>query len=130
MRRRISLRLPTRPDAPRLRPDGAGDPPGRRRQRDPRALAPGKRGIFNVAGPEPLPLSHGSKILGRPTLPVPYSIADARDNACGRFRLTSFPAPELDHIRYVCMVDDRRARDDLGYMPAHDAEETVRAVED
>jgi UDP-glucose 4-epimerase len=45
-------------------------------------------------------------------------------------RLTSFPAPELDHIRYVCMVDDRRAREKLGFRPKRSVEETVRAVDE
>ncbi len=94
------------------------------------ALSPDARGIFNVAGPEPMPLSHLLRILGRPTLPVPYSLAKPLMNRLWSLHLTSFPTPELDHIRYVCMVDDRRARDVLGYIPAHDAEETVRAVED
>ena len=94
------------------------------------ALAPEARGIFNLAGPEPMPLSHLLRILGRPTLPVPYSLAKPLMNRLWSLHLTSFPTPELDHIRYVCMVDDRRARDVLGYANAHDAEETVRAVED
>jgi UDP-glucose 4-epimerase len=94
------------------------------------ALAPDARGIFNLAGPEPMPLSHLLRILGRPTLPVPYSLAKPLVNRLWSLHLTSFPAPELDHIRYVCMVDDRRAREVLGYAPAHDAEETVRAVDD
>ena len=93
-------------------------------------LSPDARGIFNVAGPEPMPLSHLLRILGRPTLPVPYSFAKPIMNRLWSLHLTSFPAPELDHIRYVCMVDDKRARDVLGYAPSHDAEETVRAVED
>ena len=45
-------------------------------------------------------------------------------------RHSNFPVPELDHIRYVCMVDDGRARADLGYAPSHDIEATVRAVDD
>jgi UDP-glucose 4-epimerase len=45
-----------------------------------------------------------------------------------RYRLTSFPTPELDHIRYVCMVDDTRARDVLRFTPSFDLESTVRAV--
>jgi UDP-glucose 4-epimerase len=94
------------------------------------ALSPSARGIFNIAGPEPLPLSRLLRILGRPTLPVPYSLAKPLVNRLWSLHLTSFPAPELDHIRYVCMVDDRRAREVLGYGPAYDAEETVRAVED
>ncbi|MEI2638386.1 MAG: hypothetical protein V9F03_05245 [Microthrixaceae bacterium] len=47
-----------------------------------------------------------------------------------RYRATSFPAPELDHIRYVCMVDDRRARDVLGYSHAHSVEDAVAALDD
>ena len=45
-----------------------------------------------------------------------------------QLRLTTFPVPELDHIRYVCMVDDRRARDELGYAPKVTVEDTVRSV--
>ena len=43
-------------------------------------------------------------------------------------RLTSFPAPELDFIRYVCMVDDTKSRTVLGFLPRFGIEETVRAV--
>ena len=95
-----------------------------------RALTPGARGIYNVAGPEPLPLSRAVKILGRPTLPVPYTLGKAVVKRLWSLRLTSFPAPELDHIRYVCMVDDARVRDELGYAPRVDVEETVRSVDD
>ena len=95
-----------------------------------RALVSGKRGIFNVAGPEPLPLSHAIKILGRASLPVPYTIGRMLVQRMWSLRLTNFPAPELDHIRYVCMVDDARARNDLGFLPQMRVEETVRAVDD
>jgi UDP-glucose 4-epimerase len=95
-----------------------------------RALAPGKRGIYNVAGPEPAPLSHLVRMLGKPSLPVPYTLGKAVLKRLWSFRLTNFPAPELDHIRYVCMVDDRKARDELGYMPETPLEETVTAIHD
>jgi UDP-glucose 4-epimerase len=94
-----------------------------------RALVPGRRGIYNVAGPEPLPLSHIVKILGKPSIPIPYTFGKAILKRLWSFRLTTFPAPELDHIRYVCMVDDRRAREELGYKPGTTIEETVRSVE-
>ena len=93
------------------------------------ALTPGKRGIYNIAGPDPLPLSHAIKLLGRPSLPVPYSLGKAVLKRLWSFRLTTFPAPELDHIRYVCMVDDRRAREELGYKPEVPIDETVRSVD-
>ena len=46
-----------------------------------------------------------------------------------KMRLTSFPAPELDFIRYVCMVDDARARQVLGYVHRYGIEETLKAVD-
>jgi UDP-glucose 4-epimerase len=86
------------------------------------------RGIFNLAGPEPIPLSRVIARLGRATLPVPYMLAKPTLNRLWTMRLTSFPPPELDHIRYVCMVDDARAREDLGFTPAQDLAATIDAV--
>ena len=94
------------------------------------SLRRGVRGIFNVAGPEPLPLSRVIAMLGRRTLPVPYSLAKATLKRLWSLRLTSFPAPELDHIRYVCMVDDTRAKTVMKFTPQRDIEETVRAVDE
>jgi UDP-glucose 4-epimerase len=94
------------------------------------ALKPGIRGIFNVAGPEPLPLSRILRILDRPSIAFPYTVGKLLLRRMWSLRLTNFPAPELDHIRFVCMVDDRRAREVLGYAPQRSIEETVRAVDD
>jgi UDP-glucose 4-epimerase len=94
------------------------------------ALRPGVRGIFNVAGPAPVQLSRVIKATGRPSLPIPHPLAATMLSPLWRLRVASFPAPELDHIRYVCMVDDRRARETLGYAPTKSLEETVCAVDD
>jgi UDP-glucose 4-epimerase len=94
------------------------------------ALRPGVRGIFNVAGPAPVPLSHLIALTGRPKLAIPHGLAKGALQRMFRYRATSFPAPELDHIRYVCMVDDRRARERLGYTPTHDVASAVRAIDD
>jgi UDP-glucose 4-epimerase len=94
------------------------------------ALRPGIRGIFNVAGPEPVPLSRMVKLLDRQRLSVPYSLARIVLRRLWALRLTTFPPPELDHIRYVCMVDDRRARQVLGFAPRMTLEETVRSVDE
>jgi UDP-glucose 4-epimerase len=77
----------------------------------------------------PTRIAHIVKILGKPSIPIPYTFGKALLKRLWAFRLTTFPAPELDHIRYVCMVDDRRAREELGYVPAMPIEETVRSVE-
>ena len=94
------------------------------------ALKPGVRGIFNVAGPDPLPLSRIVKMLDRPSIAVPYTFGRAVLKQLWQLRLTTFPVPELDHIRFVCMVDDQRARRVLGFKPACGIEETVRSIDD
>jgi UDP-glucose 4-epimerase len=93
------------------------------------ALAPGVRGIFNVAGPDPLPLSRVIRLLGRPSLPVPSALGKMMLKRLWTLHLSNFPAPEIDHIRYVCMVDDRRAREIMGFLPKKTIEETVRSVD-
>ena len=92
------------------------------------ALKPGVRGIFNVTGPGELPLSAILSELGRPILPVPHPLARPLLGTLWRLGATSFPVPELDFIRFVCMVDGARAREELGFRPRHSLKETIRAV--
>jgi len=91
------------------------------------ALAPGVSGIFNIKGRGELPLSRILRKLGRRPRPVPGPLATAALDRLWRYRLTSFPTPELDHIRYICMVDDSRAREVLGFRPSRSLEETIHA---
>lgn len=94
------------------------------------ALEPGIRGVFNVAGPPPLPLSRLVGATGKPSFPVPHAFARSAMKNLWRFGATSFPTPELDHIRYVCMADDRRAREQLGFAHRHDVRRAVDALDE
>ena len=94
------------------------------------ALKPTARGIFNIAGPPPVPLSRVLELLERATVGVPHTMARLGVERLFKLRVTSFPAPELDFIRYVCMIDDARARRDLGYAPAHGLVSTLCAVDE
>jgi UDP-glucose 4-epimerase len=78
------------------------------------SLKPGVRGVFNLAGTEPVPLSRIFKILGKPVLPIPHPLFRAFLERAWKYRLTSFPAPELDHIQFNAVLDTRRAREVLG----------------
>ena len=60
---------------------------------------------------------------------MPHPLAQLILTALWRGRITSFPAGELDHIRYVCMVDGERARKELGFRPKHSLRDTIRAVD-
>jgi UDP-glucose 4-epimerase len=93
-------------------------------------LKSGIRGIFNIAGPAPVALSRALELLGRPTVPVPHALARFGVDRLFRLHATSFPAPELDFIRYVCMIDDARARRELGYAPRHGLVSTLSAVDE
>lgn len=94
------------------------------------ALRPGVRGVFNLAGPPPLPLSKLAEMTGRPRLPLPPWMTELVVGSLRNLHLSSFPAPELDHLRYVCMVDDHRARDILKFSPQHDVRDAIDAVFD
>jgi UDP-glucose 4-epimerase len=92
------------------------------------ALSPGVRGIYNLRGPGELPLSRMLRALGRKPIAVPGPLIRGVMGRLYSYRAVNFPTPELDHLRFVCMVDDRRAREDLGFRPRYDMEETLRSV--
>jgi UDP-glucose 4-epimerase len=92
------------------------------------SLKPGARGIYNLRGPGEIPLSRMLRILGKRPRAIPGPLLSGMVGRMWSYRGSSFPAPELDHLRYVCMVDDSRARKELGFHPNYDVEETLRAV--
>ena len=92
------------------------------------ALTPGVRGVYNLAGPSPLPLSFLLKQLGRGVRPLPEPIARAALRMAWSLKASDWPTPELDHIKYVCMVDDRLAREQLGYTHTHDLDGILKTL--
>jgi UDP-glucose 4-epimerase len=94
------------------------------------ALAPARRGIYNLTGPGEVPLSAVLKELGRQPLAIPHPVAKPILSFAFRLGISSFPVAELDFIRYVCMVDGRRANAELGFRPRFGLRETIRAAED
>ncbi len=91
--------------------------PARRRARHRPRAAPGhprhlqprraRAGAALAAHQDPRPTAHQRALLARAHRAAAPLVA-APDH---------LPRPELDHIRFVCMVDDRRARQVLGFSP-------------
>jgi UDP-glucose 4-epimerase len=94
------------------------------------SLQKGKRGVYNIRGPGELPLTKAFQRLGKRPMFWPEGVAQRAINSLWHSRIVNFPAPELDHIRYLCMVDDQKARDELGYKHAYDMERTLQSVHD
>lgn len=93
-----------------------------------RALTPGVRGVYNVAGPSPVPLSLLLKKLDREPIPLPEPVARGVLEAGWSLKLSDWPVPEVDHIQYVCMVDDSLARDQLGFSHDHSLDDILDEV--
>ena len=93
-----------------------------------KALTPGIRGVYNVAGPSPVPMSLVLRKLGRDPRPLPEPIVRAMLRTGWSLKLSDWPWPELDHIKYVCMVDDSRARHELGFEPTHTIDDIVEEI--
>jgi UDP-glucose 4-epimerase len=92
------------------------------------ALRPGIRGVFNVVGPGEVPLSAILRELGREPIPVPDFLLRPLVRRLFALGIASFPAGEVDHIQYLCVVDGSRAARELGYAPRHSMRETIRSV--
>lgn len=84
------------------------------------ALTPGVRGVYNIAGPTPVPLSKILEMMGKTPRPLPEPVARLMLRAGWSLKVSDWPVPELDHIKYVCMVDDSLAREELGFRHQHD----------
>lgn len=78
------------------------------------------KGVFNVAGPQPVPLSVIIKETGRTNVPLPGKLLSA---ALGRFGLPRLPPGALDHIRFPITVDASAFKQATGYR--HHIDETT-----
>ncbi len=92
------------------------------------ALRPELRGVYNVTGPGEVPLSAVFRELNRRVVPVPHVVARPMLSLLFKYRLSSFPSPELDHIQYVCAVDGSRWEREVGWRPRYSMRETIRSV--
>jgi UDP-glucose 4-epimerase len=91
------------------------------------ALEKGLRGVFNVAGPPPLPLSILARQTGRRVIPVPEPLFRL---ALGRFGLPRLPEGALSHIKYPVVIDATAFRAATGFTHRYDEEQTMREFRD
>ena len=90
-----------------------------------RALLPGLRGVFNLAGPGTVPLRTLLELAGKKTFPVPGAALRAGMRLAWRMRLGAFTPPEIARIQFVSTVDDTLSREVLRFRPEYSLEETL-----
>lgn len=84
------------------------------------------RGVFNVSGPQPLPLSTLIGETGRRPVLVPEPIFRSM---LGRFGLPRLPRGALTHVKYPVVVDSSAFRQKTGFSHQHDEHATLRDFE-
>lgn len=80
------------------------------------------RGVYNVAGPQPMPLSLLIKQAGRTPLPLPEILLST---VFGRFGLPQLPPGAVAHLKYPVVVDDSSFRAKTGFQHHFDEDATI-----
>ncbi|MCH9683033.1 MAG: NAD-dependent epimerase/dehydratase family protein [Deltaproteobacteria bacterium] len=88
------------------------------------ALDKGLRGVFNVAGPPPVPLSVVIQQAGLVNVPIPELLFSL---ALGRFGLPKLPRGALAHVKHPVVMDSSAFQEATGWKPAHDEDATLLA---
>jgi UDP-glucose 4-epimerase len=79
-------------------------------------------GTYNIAASGAMPLYKLTGLAGKFPVPVLHPIAYLGESFLG----TQFTPIDFDYLRYPCVGDLQRMRDDLEFKPAYGAEDVVR----
>ena len=82
-------------------------------------------GVFNVAGPRPIPWRRALSVAGMSTVPVPTSVAIGYLRLAGTVS-RAFPPYLLRFFQYPCVISDRKIREALHWTPTVDPEDAIR----
>lgn len=81
------------------------------------------KGVFNVAGPNPLPLSILIEETGRERVPIPESMFSLM---LGKFGLSDLPRGAKNHLKYPIIIDASAFRAATGFQHVYDEYDTLR----
>jgi UDP-glucose 4-epimerase len=91
------------------------------------ALGKQLRGVYNVAGPPPVPLSVIVRETGRSLVPVPELMLRV---LLGRFGLPRLPPQAIEHVKYPVVIDASAFKRATGFAHAFDEDATMKAYRD
>ena len=88
------------------------------------ALEKKLRGVYNVAGPQPMPLGTLIRAAQRTAVPVPEILLKM---VFGRFGLPQLPPGAVAHLKYPVVIDDSSFRTATGFNHKFDEDQTIAA---
>lgn len=88
------------------------------------ALCEGLRGVYNVSGPQPVPLSLLIQATGRSNWRIPEPAFHAM---LGKFSLPKLPVGATNHVKYPVVVDSSMFAEATGFVHSYDEVETMEA---
>lgn len=91
------------------------------------ALTKRIRGVFNVAGPQPVPLNLLIRKAGRTPVPLPESVLK---QLIGRFGLPKLPSGALGHLKYPIVIDAAAFRAETGFVHEYDEVQCIEIYRD
>jgi nucleoside-diphosphate-sugar epimerase len=91
-------------------------------------LGRGEPGIYNLAGPGEVAMSDVARELDWYSVPVPQVALDGLAELVARLPMMPAQAQWIESIRVPVLMDTAKARDQLGWVPLHDATLTLRQM--
>ncbi|MBK06438.1 MAG: epimerase [Deltaproteobacteria bacterium] len=81
-------------------------------------------GVYNIAGPQPIPLSALIRFTERTHVPIPERWFN---NFQGKFGLSRLPKGSLNHIKYPVVVSSEAFREATGFAHSFDEVQTMQS---
>jgi UDP-glucose 4-epimerase len=92
------------------------------------ALQTGTHGVYNVVGPEAVPLSVAIRETGGIAVPIPEPIARLVFGQLFQLGLYHVPPGAIDFVKYPCTLDGRHFVAATGFRPRHSLEDIFASV--
>lgn len=82
-------------------------------------------GTFNIVGDGVLPLSKVLALAGSVAVPVPHPLAEPLVALAWLAQVSPAPATFLRYLRFLCVADGARAREEMGFRAAYTTREAL-----
>lgn len=92
------------------------------------SLERGTHGVFNVVGPDAVPLSLAIRETGGTAIPIPDTLAHVLFTQLFNLGLYHVPSGAIDFVKYPCTLDGRRFRAATGFQPRRSLEDIFASV--